>query len=244
MSSHNGGHDAGTDRITTDRRSLLKKTAAGTLGVVGLSGTAAAASYHYDGPHTKTDDSGYIEFEIGANTYEGPHDHNLIPFGIMWGIDQSCSTTGYEVRDLTISMNPYSGNPSDGDLYASDPWDNKDEEEPPDVLDAMETLAWEIVPSTFSIVNAANDSSIDQWTESGSGGPTVYTRWNETIKCDKHSGVDIAWYLDPDGSPNDGTYWFKYKLKGEVYFVSSSTDSYEGTETLSAWHTTEFDSSA
>lgn len=244
MSEDTDGHDGRKNRTTVDRRNLLKRTAAGALGTVGLSGTVAAASWHFDGPHKKTDDSGYIEFEIGANTYEGPHDDNLIPFGIMWGIDQGCSNTGYEVRNLTIKMDPYSGNPSDGDLYSSDPWDNKDEEQPPDVLDVMESLAWEVAPTPFSIVNAVNDSSIDQWTESGSGGPTVYTRWNETIRCDKHSGVDIAWYLDPDGYPNDGTYWFNYELTADIYFISSTTDSYEGTETLSDWHYTEYDSSA
>lgn len=244
MSLDDHGHDGGNDSSTTSRRSLLKKTAAGALGTLGLSRTAAAATWHYDGPHKKTDDSGYQEFEIAANTYQGPHDDNLIPFGIMWGLDQGCSTTGYEVRNLTIKLKPDSGNPSDGDLYASDPWDNKDQEDPPDVLDLMENLAWEVAPTPFSIVNAANDNSIDQWTESGSGGPTVYTRWNETIKCDKHSGVDIAWYLDPDGFPSDGFYWFKYELEADIYFISSTTDSYEETLTLSDWHYTEYDSSA
>lgn len=244
MSSNDGGHDGAKNRISSNRRTFLKATAVGALGTVGFTGSAAASHWHTDGPHTKTDESGYQEFEICANTYQGPHDNNLIPFGIMWGVDQGCSNTGYEVRNLTIKFDPYSGNPSDGDLYVSDPWDDKDQEEPPDVLDYLEILATEVLPTTFSIVNAANDNSIDQWTESGSGGPTFYTKWNETIFCDKHSGVDIAWYLDPDGFPSDGTYWFWYELEADIYYTSSVSNSYEETVTFGDWHSTEYDSSA
>lgn len=209
-------------RLSNSRRDVLKTAAVGTLGVFGLSGTAAAThQFHTEGPNKTTAD-GDIAVELASSTYESSND-DLVPFGIMWNIDQDCgSTAWHEVRNLTVDFRPWRSNPTDGSYHSHTPWDDEsDQDTYPDAIDVLESIAWEFMPTSFSITEAGTFDDIHYKVYDASGGEGLKVTWGEHIRCPKHGGVDLAYYLDEYAHSEPGDYGYTINLTGDVFYVSN-----------------------